>query len=400
MHILLAIIVKEIRALTRDIHGLMVLFVMPAIFILIMSLALKDVFSENSVLSLGYTVVNQDETPLAQAFIDKLAQKGYQYEALTGTSLAEIKDKLRLGELSFALVLKEGFAMSQVDFDERPERPMLAMLVDPGTNPAALAGFHGEVVKILTQQKMEILLPDIISVSELENFDKSRFEKLFNASILEVEYISAQLGQKPTSVQQSVPAWLVFSMFFVVIPISTIFIKERELGTLTRLSIMQVSGTNILLGKLVPFFVINQIQAIVMILVGIYLVPRFGGDALKLGYSLGGLWLMAAATSVAAIGFALFIAVIARTTEQATTLGGVSNIILGALGGIMVPKSVMPIFMQEITDFSPMAWALEGFLTILVRQGGIADVMSQVVALLLFAVTMLLLAGTLYRIKT
>lgn len=137
-----------------------------------------------------------------------------------------------------------------------------------------------------------------------------------------------------------------------------------------------------------------------MILVGIYLVPRFGGDALKLGHSLGGLWLMAAATSVAAIGFALFIAVIARTTEQATTLGGVSNIILGALGGIMVPKSVMPIFMQEITDFSPMAWALEGFLTILVRQGGIADVMSQVVALLLFAVTMLLLAGTLYRIKT
>ncbi len=35
----------EFRASTRDVHGLVVLFLMPAAFILVMSLALRDVFA-------------------------------------------------------------------------------------------------------------------------------------------------------------------------------------------------------------------------------------------------------------------------------------------------------------------------------------------------------------------
>jgi len=42
---LLALIKKELLALVRDVHGLAALFVMPVIFIIIMSLALKDYYS-------------------------------------------------------------------------------------------------------------------------------------------------------------------------------------------------------------------------------------------------------------------------------------------------------------------------------------------------------------------
>jgi ABC-2 type transport system permease protein len=42
----------------------------------------------------------------------------------------------------------------------------------------------------------------------------------------------------PSSVQQNVPAWLIFAMFFVVIPVSSIFIIERQQGTLQRLRAM------------------------------------------------------------------------------------------------------------------------------------------------------------------
>jgi ABC-2 type transport system permease protein len=43
---LLATIRKELQLLLRDIHGLMLLFVMPVVFILIMSLALQDQFAQ------------------------------------------------------------------------------------------------------------------------------------------------------------------------------------------------------------------------------------------------------------------------------------------------------------------------------------------------------------------
>ena len=55
-------------------------------------------------------------------------------------------------------------------------------------------------------------------------------------------------------------------MFFVVIPISSIFIIERQQGTLQRLRAMGVPFRLILAGKLLPFFVVNQVQAVMMVL--------------------------------------------------------------------------------------------------------------------------------------
>ena len=46
----------------------------------------------------------------------------------------------------------------------------------------------------------------------------------------------------------------------------------------------------------------------------------------------------------------------------------------GALGGVMVPKFVMPPFMRELADISPMSWGLEGFLD---RRNLPVDVISR-----------------------
>jgi ABC-2 type transport system permease protein len=186
-------------------------------------------------------------------------------------------------------------------------------------------------------------------------------------------------------------------MFFLVIPISTTFIAERQQGTLGRLRSMNISVPLLFAGKLIPYFLINQVQVVIMLWVGVFLVPLLGGDALTLGRSPLGLGLMAAAVSFGAIGYALLISVLARTTEQATTLGGVGNIVLGAIGGIMVPKFVMPEAMQGITALSPMAWGLEGFLDILLRQGGVREVLPEAAALFAFGTVALLVAAQLLR---
>ncbi|MEI7432405.1 MAG: ABC transporter permease, partial [Betaproteobacteria bacterium] len=199
-----------------------------------------------------------------------------------------------------------------------------------------------------------------------------------------------------SAVQQSVPAWLIFSMFFVVIPLSAIFITERRDGTLQRLKSQQVSFVHILAGKLLPFCLINQIQAVLMVLVGIYLVPLAGGEALALPDSWLALWLIALAVSFAAVGWALLVATLTRTSEQATVIGGVGNILMGAVGGIMVPKMVMPVAMQPLTALSPMAWALEGFHNVMLRNAGIDGILTCASALLAFAVVMLSAALLIY----
>jgi ABC-2 type transport system permease protein len=160
---------------------------------------------------------------------------------------------------------------------------------------------------------------------------------------------------------------------------------------------MNVSRISLIVGKMVPYLFINAIQVLIMIAIGMYVVPLFGGTALTLGSSPGGLILIAASVSFSAIALALLIASVARTTEQATTIGGVLNIIFGALGGIMVPTFVMPRFMQELANLSPMAWGLEGFLDIFLRDGGAADVLPESLALCLFGAVMLALTVIILR---
>jgi ABC-2 type transport system permease protein len=186
-------------------------------------------------------------------------------------------------------------------------------------------------------------------------------------------------------------------MFFIVIPISNTFISEREQGTLMRLKSMNVSRFYLIMGKMAPYLLINAIQVIIMIAMGVYIVPLCGGTALTLGDSMGGLILIAASVSFSAISMALLIASAARTTEQATTVGGVLNLIFGALGGIMVPKFVMPGFMQDLANMSPMSWGLEGFLDIFLRNGNVSDVLPKSLYLLIFGVVMLTLTVILLR---
>jgi ABC-2 type transport system permease protein len=134
-----------------------------------------------------------------------------------------------------------------------------------------------------------------------------------------------------------------------------------------------------------------------MLLVGRYVVPRLGGDALLLDVDWLALWAVASAVSLAAIGFAMAVAAIAKTTEQATTVGGVANILFGALGGVMVPKLVMPAAMQSATMLSPMAWGLTGFLDVFVRGAHLSGLLMPVGLLLAFAALCLAVAG--WRIR-
>jgi ABC-2 type transport system permease protein len=80
------------------------------------------------------------------------------------------------------------------------------------------------------------------------------------------------------------------------------------------------------------------------------------------------------------------------TTEQATLLAGTGNIVLAAIGGIMIPKFVMPAAMQSIANLSPMSWGLEGFLDVLLRGGGLHEIAPEASGLTALGVATILLA--------
>jgi ABC-2 type transport system permease protein len=199
-------------------------------------------------------------------------------------------------------------------------------------------------------------------------------------------------------VQQNVAAWLVFGMFFVIAALSNLFIEERRCGALARLRSLGVPPSVLLASKALPYFGVNLLQALMMLAVGVWLMPQLGAGALSFaGVDLGALALVVCAISAAAVSLALALSCLVRTAAQAAAVGPVLNVLMAALGGIMVPTFVMPTVMQTIAGLSPMNWGLEALLTVLLRGGGVAQAGPLLLRLVGFAAFMLLAAWLLFK---
>lgn len=397
MNRLLALWLKESIALLRDRHGLLALFIMPTIFILVMTMALRDAFSPGVSIDAAYVVVDLDHSPHSAALLKRLDQ-GVSFKRLAPPADPEsARQGIIDGRHVLALVLPEGFGkrlLTPAGADGQPTAA-LQLLTDPTLSPALQLAFRNQVMAALGALRADELSQRAGQLFGLPVTPGAASQRDWPDEIVSVAVRNDRSIRPPSSVQQNVPAWLIFAMFFVVIPVSSIFIIERQQGTLQRLRAMGLPFHLVLAGKLLPFFIVNQLQAVLMVLVGIYLVPLFGSEALELPGSLPLLlnaWAVAAAVSLAAVALALLVASLARTSEQATVIGGVGNILMGAIGGIMVPKFVMPAAMQQLAAWSPMAWGLDGFHIVMLRHGGFADILPSLARLLAFAATALLVA--------
>jgi ABC-2 type transport system permease protein len=384
---------KEFLLITRDIHAVTVLFIMPAVFIMIMSLAMRDLFELHNTVHINVLVVNRDAGKKSEEFLKAIKElPAFKFHLLEKDVATEkMKAQMLSRDYKFALEIGGNFSAFVEDIEKAENLKPLSLFVNPAVNLQTQMILSSALDGRLAKLRKDAFIDRIGEVLAAAGIDEKKL-KAAEESRVEVQYVykEARVVKVPSAVQQSVPAWLVFSMFFIVIPISNTFISERGQGTLMRLKSMNVSWLSLIIGKMVPYLFVNAIQVILMILIGVYAVPLLGGTPLTIGDSLGGLALIAASVSFSAISVALLIASLARTTEQATTIGGVLNIIFGALGGIMVPKFVMPGFMQEIARLSPMSWGLEGFLDIFLRNGNVSDVLPESLSLLIFGTAMLI----------
>ena len=172
---------------------------------------------------------------------------------------------------------------------------------------------------------------------------------------------------------------------------------ERQTNTITRLRLARASASGLIAAKLVPYFLINQLQFVGMLLLGRYLLPEIGVPALILNGSLVPYALLSAAVSAAALGYALLISVCAKSTEHAVVLGGGGIILMAAIGGIMVPAHVMPETMQQLTWISPMAWGLKAFQELLLNRSGLDGIGRYLLLLSAFSFATLTAAVLVYR---
>jgi ABC-2 type transport system permease protein len=156
--------------------------------------------------------------------------------------------------------------------------------------------------------------------------------------------------------QALVPSYLVMFAFFLVLTVGWLFVAERRQGTMKRLVAAPVTKAEILLGKMLPCLFISLFQ-------GFFLL---GAGKLLFAMSWGPqpLWLIpvVVATSFAAIGLAMLVAAVARTESQVAIYWTLLVLVLAGLSGcLMGDRALWTDQMQEISRFTPHAWALDAY---------------------------------------
>jgi ABC-2 type transport system permease protein len=397
----LASLKKEFILLGRDWHGVVVLFLMPAVFILIMSVAIQGQDDVSPELDMGMVLDGRNpDDELLLRLLDE--SDNLRVRPFDKTQRQQAELLLARADLDFLVITAPFFSEALLpDPDSPSARGSVVVKAGAGIETIVWLMIQSSVKEAYAKTRLNRFLASMEGVEsgEVSQEQIAELNEYVNPHAIETTVVDAagRAVARPSAVQHSVPAWLIFGMFFVVIPISNVMVAERQTGARMRLQTINVPAGRLLLSKLIPYLVINEIQLLLMLGVGVLIVPWFGGIALSLPGPLPAYALLGVSISLAALGYGFLISVTARTTEQATVIGGGGNILLAALGGIMVPAFVMPPAMQTLAHLSPMAWALSGFHDILLHRAPVSAILPEVGMLSGFGALLLWIASRRYR---
>lgn len=182
-----------------------------------------------------------------------------------------------------------------------------------------------------------------------------------------------------SSFQISVPGNAVLFGFFLALTVAMSFAQERRTGTWQRLLAAPVPRWHALAAMLVPYFFVGAAQ----------LAFFFALGALVFGMEISGSLAALAALSLAlvycAVSLGLLFAAIGGSERQLGGFGSVALLVMGMIGGCMVPRQAMPHLMQSLGLAVPHGWALDGYNDVLVHAGTtIVDVLPSLAALVIF----------------
>jgi ABC-2 type transport system permease protein len=164
-------------------------------------------------------------------------------------------------------------------------------------------------------------------------------------------------------------------VMFSVFPAATVLIQERKNWTLQRLAVMPISRTQILSGKLLARFAVGMLQFMIMFGFGAVLGVRYGSDPVAL-------LLIMAAFTLCITALTLALTTVLRTVSQATGVTLFLTLTLAPLGGAWWSLEIVPAWMRTVGHISPVAWAMDGFRSLMFESGSLATVALPIAVLL------------------
>lgn len=172
---------------------------------------------------------------------------------------------------------------------------------------------------------------------------------------------------------------LITWVFIPLFGISALFAYERQQGTLRRLLTTPATKATFLLGTIAG--------QVVMALIQMLLLVGFGILVMKLGWGREplALFVILLTSALAAAAFGTTMGTFIKTEGQASGLSVMFGMVFALMGGCWYPLELFPPAIQDAVKVLPTRWAMQGMLDLVLRGGGVQDVLPEAAVLLGFA---------------
>jgi len=363
---------KENLHILRDPRSLYLAIVLPVILVILFGYAITlDV----SHIHLG--IIDQDRTPLSRDLIFRLGASDYFDIIYQSNSFSGSEKLLDDGKVKILIGIPSGFSKNLM----RGKNIPLQLLIDGSDNNTAQIAL-GYISSIVRTFSSKIILDKLNKHGPApEGIPPIDVEPIvwFNPDLRSTNFI--------------VPGLIALIMMVLSAMLTSLTIaREWENGTMEQLISSPAKPIEIIIGKLIPYFVLGMFQTLLIILIGtlLFRVPLKG--------NLLFLFFITAVFLVCGLGTGLLISTVTKSQQLAFMISVIFTLLPSfLLSGFIFSISSMPKVIQIISYLVPAKYFLTVLRGIFLKGNGLTVLWPEVVPLILLA--LLVITACVKRLK-
>lgn len=369
MRTLLILLRKEFQQIRRNPAILRIIFIMPAVQLLILPLA-----ADYEVKNVNLVVVDNNHSDYSRRLIGKLSANDHftlvgvtdNYPEALGTIEQDVSD--------IVLTIPPQFDRDII----REDAAALHLSIN------AVNGAKGNIGGAYAQS----IIADFNREIRSELFVMPRINPV---PIVEVTTIN-RFNDTMEYALFMVPGILVILVTMVGSFLASLnIVHEKEVGTIEQLNVSPIKKYHFILGKLIPFWLLG----FVVLTIGL-LIARVVYGIIPEG-NLGLIYLFAGVYLLALLGIGLLISTLSETQQQAMLMSFFFMMIFILMGGLYTSIDSMPEWAQVVTRFNPVRYFIEVMRMVIMKGSSLKDILPNLYVIGGMAIFFNGLAILLYR---
>lgn len=385
--------------LLRDRGALIMAFMLPPIIFVIFAAIFSGTSGDDLHLNVALGIAQPSELSNRLEKVLR-SEPSLTFLPKTYANQAELTTQIENGKVDVGVFVRSNLTTTET-------APIL-ILVDPAKKMTG-AILSGQVQRIIGLEMTDVGLSRTAPVIEelVGGFSAEQSARLLatvkelatkaadpdaQSNLVETVPIGAA-GRTGATVTYYAGAVAILFLLFSAMQSAATLIEERNTGIVDRLAVGKAGTDVVVTGK----FLFVTLQGMVQVTL-IYLVAALV-YGLNVASHLPLLLLTTVAASMTSAGLGFAVAAICTSKQQAQTISTFVVLVMSAIGGSMVPRFMMPPWLQTVGWYTPTAWAIEAYHGVLWRGEGLQTISTPLMCLAALGLIGLVVAIIVSRIR-